>query len=299
MSFTDKDNLLGISWCDSAWIPILNAGNVLDYFSERSNQFYDRTCNNEIVKMQRLSTDQLVNMTGLEYILLHVQEPILYVVRKQHRHSSTQVTPIAEYYIIAGVVYQAPDLGSVVNSRLLNSVNHLQSAFDECLSYTRYHPWKGYSWEFKDKELDEKGKKEKKPDEPSSLFQRKRVDMLLVELSKKFPPRLIQADGPHQGKTQQTSNSADNSNSNRNGNNSSTDEIQIKQETDNGKSTSAPGSNEPPPPVIIKQEKMDTSTGPSSNSTSASTTTGNSSAAMVSTGQGPNMKPPPEKRPRL
>lgn len=58
-------------------------------------------------------------MTGPEYVLLHVQEPILYVIRKQHRHSPTQATPIADYYIIAGVVYQAPDLGSVVNSRLV------------------------------------------------------------------------------------------------------------------------------------------------------------------------------------
>lgn len=61
-------------------------------------------------------------MTGLEYILLHVQEPILYVIRKQHRHSAGETTPIADYYIIAGVVYQAPDLGSVVNSRLVQNV---------------------------------------------------------------------------------------------------------------------------------------------------------------------------------
>lgn len=58
-------------------------------------------------------------MTGLEYVLLHVQEPILYVIRKQHRHSPQQVTPLADYYIIAGVVYQAPDLASVLNSRLV------------------------------------------------------------------------------------------------------------------------------------------------------------------------------------
>lgn len=59
-------------------------------------------------------------MTGVEYILLHVQEPILYVIRKQHRHSPTLVSPVADYYIIAGVVYQAPDLGSVVSSRLVS-----------------------------------------------------------------------------------------------------------------------------------------------------------------------------------
>ena len=50
---------LSISWHDSAWIPVLNPSNVLDYFSERSNPFYERQCNNEIIKMQRLSIDQL------------------------------------------------------------------------------------------------------------------------------------------------------------------------------------------------------------------------------------------------
>lgn len=59
-------------------------------------------------------------MTGLEYVLLHVQEPVLYVIRKQHRHSPQQVTPLADYYIIAGVVYQAPDLATVLNSRLVS-----------------------------------------------------------------------------------------------------------------------------------------------------------------------------------
>jgi len=62
-------------------------------------------------------------MTGLEYILLHVQEPILYVIRKQHRHSPTHATPLADYYIIAGIVYQAPDLISVINSRIVSSAD--------------------------------------------------------------------------------------------------------------------------------------------------------------------------------
>lgn len=53
------ENPLGLSWHDSAWIPSLNPSNIMDYFSERSNPFFDRTCNNEVVKMQRLSMDQL------------------------------------------------------------------------------------------------------------------------------------------------------------------------------------------------------------------------------------------------
>ncbi|NXS85899.1 MED6 polymerase, partial [Erpornis zantholeuca] len=146
------DNLLGISWVDSSWIPILNNGSVLDYFSERSNPFYDRTCNNEVVKMQRMTLDHLNQMVGVEYILLHAQEPILFIIRKQQRQSPTQVLPLADYYIIAGVIYQAPDLGSVINSRVLTAVHGIQSAFEEAMSYCRYHPSKGYWWHFKDQE---------------------------------------------------------------------------------------------------------------------------------------------------
>ncbi|GAB6024324.1 Thioredoxin- transmembrane protein 1 [Chamberlinius hualienensis] len=204
-----KDNTLGISWHDSAWIPNLNPANIIDYFSERSNPFYDRTCNNEIVKMQRLNPEQLNNMTGMEYILLHCQEPILYVVRKQHRHSPQQVTPLADYYIIAGVVYQAPDIGSVINSRILSAVHHIQTAFENTLSYSRYHPSKGYWWDFSDIEGVESSKKAKNKtkEEPSSLFQRQRVDILLGELAKKYPPKFttptIAATHPPPAATQQ------------------------------------------------------------------------------------------------
>lgn len=68
------------------------------------------------------------NMVGVEYILLHVQDPILYVIRKQHRHSPTEATPMADYYIIAGTIYQAPDLANVFNSRLVcdKSAVHFQ-----------------------------------------------------------------------------------------------------------------------------------------------------------------------------
>lgn len=188
----NQESALSLSWHDSSWIPVLNPNNVMDYFSERTNPFYDRTCNNEVVKMQRLSTDQLTNMQGIEYVLVGVQDPILYVIRKRHRHSPTQVTDLQDYYIIAGVVYQSPDLCTVINSRLLNTVHHIQSAFDEALSFSRYHPSKGYWWEFKNPEQNEMEKskdKKRKKEEPSSAFQRQQVDNILGELSKKFPPK--------------------------------------------------------------------------------------------------------------
>lgn len=174
----------------------------MDYFSDRSNPFYDKTCNNEILRMQKGDMEQLVNMKdNIEYILLHVQEPILYVIRKQYRHSPTHVTPKADYYIIAGYVYQAPDLQSVINSRLQTAIHQLISAFDETNSFTRYHPTKGYSWDFGNKDSTsnsgspEKDKKEKegknRQEFASSVLQQRRVDMLLANLAQKFPPPKI------------------------------------------------------------------------------------------------------------
>ncbi|XP_029454619.1 mediator of RNA polymerase II transcription subunit 6 isoform X4 [Rhinatrema bivittatum] len=146
--------------------------------------------------MQRLTLDHLNQMIGVEYILLHAQDPILFIIRKQQRQSPTQAIPLADYYIIAGVIYQAPDLGSVINSRVLTAVHGIQSAFDEAMSYCRYHPSKGYWWHFKDQEdrgmMDKVKPKSKKKEEASSLFQRQRVDALLLDLRQNFPPKFVQ-----------------------------------------------------------------------------------------------------------
>ena len=58
-------------------------------------------------------------------MLLHAQDPILYIVRKQQRYSPTHVTPLASYHIIAGQVFQTPDIGTVINSRLVRAVANL------------------------------------------------------------------------------------------------------------------------------------------------------------------------------
>jgi mediator of RNA polymerase II transcription subunit 6 len=89
------ENLLGVSWYNAAAVPHLNPLTVMDYFANHSNPFYDRMCNNEIIKMQRLSADHLVNMTGVEYVVLHTQEPILYIIRKQKRSSPNNVSTLS------------------------------------------------------------------------------------------------------------------------------------------------------------------------------------------------------------
>ena len=109
----------------------------------------------------------------------------------------------------------------MLSSRLLTAVTNLQSAFDEARGYAKYHPSRGYWWDFdegktksgklnkkpkgdqqggskgegKSKTKKSKKKKEAEVDQAShglnaasSMFQRRRVDMLLDVWARKFPP---------------------------------------------------------------------------------------------------------------
>jgi mediator of RNA polymerase II transcription subunit 6 len=101
----------------------LNIQNALDYFS--TSQFYDRTCNNEVLKMQTKFNNleqlnmELSRMVGVEYALTHVQEPILYVVRKQNRLDPLTVLPIESFFIIDGSIYKSPSIYNVLTSRMV------------------------------------------------------------------------------------------------------------------------------------------------------------------------------------
>lgn len=102
----------------------------------------------------------------------------------------------------------------------MSSAYHLETAFEELNSLARFHPSKGYSWENRRPGLSSgpvtapppspvkvPGKRD--TEEASSQFQRLRVDMLLVELTRKFPLPLPQAlaAAPHNAiNNQQTSN---------------------------------------------------------------------------------------------
>lgn len=84
----------------------------------------------------------------------------------------------------------------------MSSAYHLETAFEELNSLARFHPSKGYSWENR-RPGQSTGPVTAPPPSPvkvskrdteeaSSQFQRLRVDMLLVELTRKFPLPLPQ-----------------------------------------------------------------------------------------------------------
>jgi mediator of RNA polymerase II transcription subunit 6 len=124
--------------------------NALEYFMQ--SQFFDRTSNNAVIRMQTRFNQslqeivhQLSQMVGIEYVLAHVQEPVLYIVRKQRRHSPTDVEYLNSYYILESTIYQAPSLYDVLYMRLATSMFHLGRGVEILLrDATNYQPSTGY-----------------------------------------------------------------------------------------------------------------------------------------------------------
>jgi MED6 mediator sub complex component len=144
---------LDIMWEDQYWLRTypLTEHTVLDYFS--FSPFYDKQCNNEQLKMQRIDLSRLRQMTGVEYELVACsQEPAdplqssVFTVAKQWRHSPTSVTPLALYYGLAGKFLQAPSIATVFQARVRNTICHLNAALDDVRRKLAFDVDRGHHW---------------------------------------------------------------------------------------------------------------------------------------------------------
>ncbi|KAI6229654.1 Mediator of RNA polymerase II transcription subunit 6 [Aphelenchoides besseyi] len=201
-------NPLCLTYQNPAWPENqINEHNVLSYFCDPNNtHFYERTSDNEQLRMQAnlfqgnpkdLET-QLARMSGIQYVL-YKSRPPLYVIRKQIRTGPLSVTPLCYYYVLRGVVYQAPDLYSVVNSRIVGAAEPLKTALSNVVDMLQYNPTKGtYSWKFKsepskknDEKNDEKSETTVETESEAwnsraTQYQLKRTEMLLHLLRERF-----------------------------------------------------------------------------------------------------------------
>lgn len=119
----------------------LTEHNVMAYFA--TSPFFDRRSNNEQIRMQNIANgiqnltggmgarqeeEELKRFTGLEFVLVHSRAPLCFVVQKRWRTSALETTPLAAYYIINDSIYQAPDMYSILATRLQSTVYGLKSS---------------------------------------------------------------------------------------------------------------------------------------------------------------------------
>ncbi|MCO5563721.1 hypothetical protein L7F22_017368 [Adiantum nelumboides] len=181
--------MTGISFRDQLWLDTfrLERGIVFDYFA--LSPFYDRSCNNEQLRMRGihpLDVSHLSKMTGIEYMLYEVQEPNLYIFRKQKRESQEKLTAISGYYILDGSIYQAPNLHNVIGSRVVRALHFISKAFSEATSKLEKV---GYEHEAEGSMSENKGADEsKKQNDVFNVKEVFRVDQILATVQRKLPP---------------------------------------------------------------------------------------------------------------
>lgn len=132
------------SWEDRRWWSgALHRHSALEYFA--GSPFYDRTCLNEQLRMQKTLTpediaDKLRRLPGIVYLLDEPRteevppsgdEPAhtLYVIRKLRRDTKQKEVSLRWYYILDGLVYEAPTLEAIVRARVLKVAWHLHEAW--------------------------------------------------------------------------------------------------------------------------------------------------------------------------
>ncbi|KAI5171942.1 mediator of RNA polymerase II transcription subunit 6 [Nematocida sp. LUAm3] len=112
----------------------LTSESVLEYFS--FSQFYDRNCNNEVLKMQTKhsmllgSEEFLKRMCGIQYSLHYAEEPYLFILKKRERFSPEKLITLEYYCIIHGTVYQTPTEREVLKTRNTNILFSMMNSLD-------------------------------------------------------------------------------------------------------------------------------------------------------------------------
>ncbi|GAA5830080.1 hypothetical protein JCM5353_000701 [Sporobolomyces roseus] len=118
---------------------------ALDYFS--LSPFFDKHSNNNQLRMQIMFSrgggldgineeEELKRFIGIEYVISQNESipPNLYIVQKRNRTTPTTTTVISVYHILNANVYQAPSLYTVLNERLLTSLNALSSSMSDLIA---------------------------------------------------------------------------------------------------------------------------------------------------------------------
>jgi hypothetical protein len=121
-------------WSDDFQKPPETYQEALDYFCQTTNPFYDKTCLNEMAKMDRRSTSQrkFEHLKGIYYEVngSYSKLPWFYVIEKIEGGKQNQ-SPLCYYYIIERKVFQSPTLYDIMTVRLNNMIHLLNPILEK------------------------------------------------------------------------------------------------------------------------------------------------------------------------
>ena len=130
----------------------LTPQNIIEYFS--ISQFYDRTCLNEILKMQSQFanidiSNKITEIVGIYYILEFSTEGIFIIAKKENSGNKTIILKV--YYCIFGYIYCSPTIKSISDSRFIDCLMFLNTALDKYQERKTFNWLKGFQFRKEEK----------------------------------------------------------------------------------------------------------------------------------------------------
>ena len=134
----------------------LNENLIMDYFS--LSPFYDKQCNNELIKMQNITNNVLINndyisqqlkyFKGLEFVLVKWDSPSLFIINKQFRLNENQVRVLSVYYCLNNNLFMAPNIFNCLTSKISTATSSLTFSLNDFKSnLNKFNPRLGYQWD--------------------------------------------------------------------------------------------------------------------------------------------------------
>lgn len=117
---------------------------VMQYFY--TSPFFDPSSNNSIMQTQGIDLEHLKSMKGLEFVLDEEvrEDPVLFVIKKQLRHSPTSSELLEVFYVLDGTIYQCPDLLELASSRFFKVAGAVSRAYRQISERIEYTPQYGH-----------------------------------------------------------------------------------------------------------------------------------------------------------
>ena len=115
------------AWRYDEWLAAyaLDERSVLDYFAH--SPYYDLDCLNEQAKAHGLTPDEVRQLTGTEFGVA-AAAPDLFVIERRLRRGPDDVGIVAVFYVLQGTLYVAPDLHTLLSSRVERAAWRLEQA---------------------------------------------------------------------------------------------------------------------------------------------------------------------------
>ena len=132
-----EEPLSWITFRDVTWLQQFQLTSESVFIYLGLSQFYDRTCNNEVLRMQTRFTaeanadhsQKLLSMVGTEYALITAKAPEYFLLHKRQRSSPSSTALLAVIFVLNGTIYLAPSLHALLTYRINSLTDHLNAAW--------------------------------------------------------------------------------------------------------------------------------------------------------------------------